>query len=172
MALHSSSDFKAVVKTGDRLFAGTDACVKVIFHNFSGDKSDEVELDNIFKNDFEQGSEDHFYLKNVRFSGDIDYIELWRDNEGIAPAWLVEWIEVLSVSTKASFVFPIFRWIQHNRRYYIKHLDTTLPQDEMFADQRKWEIEEKRSFYELKSNAEGLPAQVWQQWNSLIHEIA
>ena len=155
-----AQNFRILVKTGDRLFAGTDANVTLKLHGKDGEKSDDLDLDNLFINDFEQGSEDVFKLKNVNFEGDVEFIEFWRDDSGIAPAWQLERIEITCTDTDKTYVFPVFRWIKANRHYFISHLDTSLPQDETFVDLRKLELEEKRSLYELTYHKNGLPVQV------------
>jgi len=45
-------------------------------------------------------------------------------------------------------------------KYRIAHLDTSLPQADGFIDQRKLELEDKRSRYEVTTNITNGPAQV------------
>ena len=154
------ANFKVVVKTADRLWAGTDAKVLLKLHGKNGEESENLELNNIFCNDFEQGAEDVFNTENVKFIVDVDYIELWRDDFGIGSSWMVDHIEVTNTDTGASFIFQVLRWVEAHRHYFIKHLDTSLPQHESFPEMRAQELEEKRKVYQFGTEDTEFPAQV------------
>ena len=154
------ANFKIVVKTADRLFAGTDANVLLKLHGRNGEESENLVLNHIFRNDFEQGAEDVFHLRGLEFSADVDHIELWRDDFGISSAWMVDHVEVTNTDTGASFIFPVLRWVEAHRHYFIKHLDTSLPQYEPFPEMRAQELQEKRKVYQFKIGNDDLPAQV------------
>lgn len=157
------------VKTGDRLFSGTDANVYIKLHCNDGESSEEKLLDCFFRNDLETGQIDKFKLKRQKNLSSIDCIELWRDDAGILDNWYVDYIRVTTESSgEGGFDFPIFRWVKAGFKYKIAHLDTNLPQDEPYIDQRKMELEEKRGKYELTTHFEGAPAQVRNCVNSEV----
>ncbi|KAH9509986.1 hypothetical protein Btru_044788, partial [Bulinus truncatus] len=158
-------DFIIYVQTGDRRNAGTDANVKIIMHDEFNNSSEPVTLDNYFRNDFERGCLDTFNVPSVKIRhlqrmGNIVRIELWRNDAGVASDWYVDKIVIENRVTNSSFVFPIFRWIKANYHYQIKHLDTSLPQNEEYPSQRKMELEEKRKAYEFDQKVPGAPVQV------------
>ena len=154
------ANFKVVVKTADRLWAGTDAKVLLKLHGKNGEESEYLVLNNIFFNDFEQGAEDVFNLEDVNFFVDVGYIELWRDDFGIGSSWMVDHIEITNSDTGASFIFPVLRWIEAHRHYFINHLDTSLPQHEPFPEMRAQELREKRKVYQFGTGDTDFPAQV------------
>lgn len=153
-------DYNIEVKTGDRLFSGTDANVYISLHCNNGEASAEKLLDCIFRNDLETGQIDKFKLKRQPNLVSLDYIEVWRDDAGVLDNWFVDYIRVTNKLTNDEFVFPFFRWIKAGYRYRIAHLNTSLPQNDQFCDQRKAELEEKRAKYELRQNIADGPAQV------------
>lgn len=149
------------VKTGDKLFSGTDANVYIKLHCNNGDSSGEKLLDCLFKNDLEMGQVDSFSFKRQKNLSSVDFIEIWRDDSGFLDNWYVDYIRVTKESSgNEKFEFPLFRWIKAGFKYKIAHLDTNLPQTEPFTDQRKLELEEKRQKYELAPHFEGAPCQV------------
>lgn len=150
-------DYTIIVKTGDRFLSGTDSTVHVVLHGNTGQATKPAVLDNLFRNDFEQGATDEFCICDGDV-GDIEWVEVWRDDFGVAAEWFLERITV--ESKEKQFHFPFLRWIKAHERYRIQHLDTFLPQDDRFADQRSAHIEEKRRMYELSVKGPGLPAQV------------
>ena len=159
-----NAQFVVYVKTGDRKHAGTDANVKIKLHDVNGVHTDEMVLDNFFRNDFESGKLDVFpidKLDNLKeFSGRIGKVEFWRDNAGLGADWYVDKIVVENRKTNEIYVFPVFRWIRPDFHYVIKHLDTSLPQFDHQKGQRQLEIKEKRRAYETGYKFPGAPAQV------------
>lgn len=160
-----SGEIMIYVQTGDRRNAGTDANVKIVMHDEYNHASDPITLDNYFKNDFERGCLDTFYvpsskIRQLQRMGKIVRIELWRNDAGVASDWYVDKIVIENRVTNSSFVFPIFRWIKAKYHYQIKHLDTSLPQQEEFPEQRKMELAEKRKEYEFDQKVPGAPVQV------------
>ena len=154
-------DYVISVKTGDRLFSGTDANVYVRLCCNNGNKSEEKLLDRIFINDLETGQVENFYLKDQVYLPSIDYIEIWRDDTGILDNWYVDFIKVKNTTSDAEFEFPVFRWLKAHFTYRIVHLDTSLPQNECFSDQRKMELSDKKIKYEVSPKIVGGPAQVY-----------
>ena len=160
-----SSEYTIYVRTGDRGNAGTDANIRIILHDDHGHRTEEINLDNFLRNDFERGALDQFTvpknkLKGVERLGHIAKIEFWRDDAGLASDWYVDKVVVENKQTNAMFVFPVFRWVRPDWHYFIKHMDTSLPQFEEFREQRQKELEEKRKTYVFAQKAVGMPAQV------------
>lgn len=158
-----NSQFLIYVKTGDKKNAGTDANVKIRLHDASGHNTDDLVLDNFFRNDFESGQLDVFPIKNLKiksFSGQVSKVEFWRDNAGLGADWYVDKIVVENRKTNNIYIFPVFRWIRPDYHYLIEHLDTSLPQFDLHPDQRKEELEDKCSIYQTAQKVPRGPAQV------------
>lgn len=160
-----SSEYIIHIRTGDRKNAGTDANVRIILHDEKGNCSDEITLDNFLRNDFERGATDKFEVPKNKLKafdrfGKIVKIEFWRDDSGLGSNWYVDKIIVENKQTSNTFVFPIFRWVRPDWHYFVKHLDTSLPQFDEYVDQRKKELEEKRKTYIFSQKAPGMPSQV------------
>ncbi|KAL3879827.1 hypothetical protein ACJMK2_032106 [Sinanodonta woodiana] len=151
--------YKVFVKTGDKPYSGTDANIFIILHGKNGKKSDTVQLDTFFHNDFEQGQVDEFTIQSDNLD-EVCMIELWRDEAGIGSNWYVETVKVVNQKTDEEFIFPILRWIKANYHYKIVHLDTSLPGDDPSNEQREQELLEKRKVYIFKDGLHHLPPQV------------
>ena len=152
--------YTILVKTGDKKLAGTDANITLVLYGDDGSKTEENTLDNFFRNDFEAGRVDSFTIVSECNIPVIHRIEFWRDTSGLLSAWYVDWIEVKNESTADSFIFPIFRWIKENFHYFIQHLDTSLPQNDPYNNQRYMELTEKRKMYQLLVKFDNGTAQV------------
>ena len=139
--------------------AGTDANVYIISHG-TGTNTDSYNLDTFFKNDFEAGNIDDYSVTSAISTPEVQRIELWRDSGGLFSNWYLEWIEVTSLSSKITSIFPVMKWIKEDYRYFFKHIDTCLPQDEPFKDQRMMELMTMQKEYQLEVKVPGLPAQV------------
>ncbi|KAL3879853.1 hypothetical protein ACJMK2_032132 [Sinanodonta woodiana] len=153
-------DYTVYVKTGDVIHAGTDANVKIILHGADGNKSTEILLDNVFKDDFERGNIDVFKLKNLSHLNDIQRIEFWRDTSGFGSNWFVDYIEIENMKTRERFMFPVFRWIKPHVHYVIREMDNCLPQEDPEIDSRKQDLEQKREVYQVAQKVSGGPGQV------------
>ncbi|KAJ8298470.1 hypothetical protein KUTeg_025001 [Tegillarca granosa] len=151
--------YKVLVKTGDRKRAGTDANVRIVLHGENDNATQPTKLDKRFRDDFERGKLDDFLIKDDTYLEKIHKIELWRDNAGYSADWYVDTVEVQNSTTKETFYFPVYRWIKAHHHYEISHLDTSLPQFDPHRYQRKFELEDKRKFYELSPKVKGAPAQ-------------
>ena len=156
------SEFVIYVRTGDKRNAGTDANVYIVLHDDQGNTTGKITLDNFLRNDFERGRMDTFPVPKSKLSalGKVTKIEVWRDDAGFGSDWYVERIMVENRVTNYIFVFPIFRWIKPDYHYMIKHLDTSLPQDDDTLEQRRMELEEKKYLYQYEQKLPGMPAQV------------
>lgn len=150
-------DYTVIVKTGDRFLSGTDSTVRIVLHGDSGNSTQPRVLDNVFRDDFEQGAIDKFSIRDEDV-GDIAWVEVWRDDFGVAADWFVE---TIIVERKGKlFHFPFLRWVKAHTNYRIQHLDTSLPQDDKFLEQRNALLEEKRKLYDYSVKGPGLPVQV------------
>jgi arachidonate 5-lipoxygenase len=155
------ADYMVYVRTGDLKGAGTNANVKICLHDSEGNVTKDITLDNFFRDDFEAGSLDTFHVPELQnFGNVISEIEFWRDDSGIASDWYVNKILVENRKTNDIFVFPVYRWIKPNYHYKIAHLDTSLPQHDQHAEQRKMELNEKSNVYQHCVKIEGGPSQV------------
>ena len=76
-------DYTVIVKTGDRFLSGTDSTVRIVLHGDSGNSTQPRVLDNVFRDDFEQGAIDKFSIRDEDV-GDIAWVEVWRDDFGVA----------------------------------------------------------------------------------------
>ena len=52
------------------------------------------------------------------------------------------------------------KWIKEDHRYFFKHIDTCLPQDETFKDQRMKELMTIQKEYQLEVKVSGLEVKV------------
>lgn len=148
------------VKTGDQLQAGTDADVFIVLHTESGGKTDPVNLDYYFRDDFERGQLDTFKLKNVTQLNDINKIEIWRNDTGIGSDWFLDYIEIEAVNNRKRFMFPVFRWIKPLKRYTIRLMDNCLPQFDPEPEYRFDEMQQKRNTYQCAMKVPGGPSQI------------
>jgi len=153
------SSYKISVKTGDKKGAGTDANVYIILHG-KGTKTDSCNLDTFFKNDFEAGNIDDYSVTSAINIPEVQRIELWRDNHDSSSNWYLEWIEVRNPSSQMTTIFPVMKWIKAGKHYFFNHIDTCLPQDEQFKEQRKMELITMQNQYQLEVKIPGLSAQV------------
>ena len=155
------SDFVIVVHTGDRADSGTDASVYIKLFGAAGEQSKSILLDRPFFNDFERGAENSFSVsKNdygtLNYFSKIDSIELSRDSFGMQDEWFVDKIIVECPTQNVNYIFPIFRWIKPGIKFYVTHLDTSLPAYDRNQDQRKQELIEKREQYRLSETYPGI----------------
>lgn len=157
--MSKQGEYTITIKTGDRKLAGTDANVTIILHDGRGNKTDNHSLDNLFVNDFEMGSINKFQF-NDKSLEDIDWLEIWRDEFGIASGWFLNTVEVEIPYSKKQYVFPFFKWIKSNYKYKVRHLDTSLPQHDANKEQRQMELEDNKCLFELHVKLPGLVAQV------------
>lgn len=153
------ANYRVDVKTGDVFGAGTDANVRIILHA-KGLQTENFLLDKAWKDDFERNSLDQFTVESKTNLPEVERIELWRDATGIFSSWFVDYIEVTNLMTGITSMFPIMRWIRENKRYFINHIDTCLPQDEPFKDLRAIELKYIQQTYQLAVKLPGGPAQV------------
>uniref|UniRef100_K1QHL0 Allene oxide synthase-lipoxygenase protein n=1 Tax=Magallana gigas TaxID=29159 RepID=K1QHL0_MAGGI len=155
------ADYMVYVRTGDLKGAGTNANVKIRLHDSEGNVTQDITLDNFFRDDFEAGSMDTFHVPELKnFGNIISKIEFWRDDSGVASDWYVNKILVENRKSNDIFVFPVYRWIRPNFHYKIVHLDTSLPQYDPHAEQREMELREKCNLYQQCVKMKDGPSQV------------
>ncbi|XP_033121661.1 allene oxide synthase-lipoxygenase protein-like [Anneissia japonica] len=152
-------NYTIFVKTGDHQGAGTNANVYVVLVNKKGTRSHNINLDCIWRDDFECGSTDTFPVSGLSNFGDITDIELWRTGY-IYDAWYIEWIEVHNNKNNKQYIFPIDRWMTSEKRMRFQEYDCVLPQFSKFPQQRKKELKKKKREYAFAPAIEGLPCQV------------
>lgn len=68
-----------------------------------------VVLDNFFWNDFEQGVIDEFCICDEDV-GDIEWVEVWRDDFGVVVDWFLE--RIIVEKKGKQFYFLFLRWIK------------------------------------------------------------
>ncbi|XP_033742814.1 LOW QUALITY PROTEIN: allene oxide synthase-lipoxygenase protein-like [Pecten maximus] len=155
----SQVEYIISVTTGDKKGAGTNANVTVVLHNDGGQSTGHLHLDKFLRDDFERGKKDHFKVQ-APFMSVIDMIEVWRDDAGLRDEWFLETVVVHCKNSNKIFVFPFLRWIKEGYHYKIRHLDTSLPQDDPYKEQRLMELNDKKTTYQTNIPNPGLPIQV------------
>ena len=154
------ADYVVHVRTGDRKRAGTDANIRVIFHDNNGNKTNKIRLHNVLKNDFECGQIDEFIIEKQQNLDSVDKIELWRDNFGFGSRWYCDYVIVRKQGMDSDWSFPIFRWIKADVHYIFRLNDTMLPQQDPMAEQRWKELQKKKRKYVVAQKVPRGPAQV------------
>ena len=153
-------DYIVRVRTGDRKRAGTDANIRIIFYDDTGNKTDKIRLHHVFKNDFECGNTDEFVIQKQRDLSTIVKIELWRDNFGFGSRWYCDYIIIQKKGFDTEYSFPIFRWVKAEVHHVFRLHDTMLPQQDPMAEQRWKELQKKKKKYEVAQKVPRGPAQV------------
>lgn len=102
--------YSVAATTGDFIGAGTDANVFITLVG-SRRASDERQLDDPRRNDFEQGSRDGFLLAGMGELGSLTEIRIRHDNGGFAPGWYANEIRVRNERTGRLWRFPVHRWL-------------------------------------------------------------
>ncbi|XP_070575258.1 allene oxide synthase-lipoxygenase protein-like [Ptychodera flava] len=151
----SLPDYNIYVRTGDLRGSGTDANVYVVLHSESGEKSEVIRLANLWRNNFERGRTDIFAVRNLPNFGPIAKLEIWRDAL-FGDEWYVDYVEVEDGTQENRYPFPIQRWVTVQHLIIYKY-DSVLPQFAPNPEERKTELDEKRSVYKSVTQVEGLP---------------
>ncbi|GAB1601975.1 allene oxide synthase-lipoxygenase protein-like, partial [Argonauta hians] len=147
------------VQTGDYKGSSTDSDVFVKLYDTEGRITDQILLDNTGKDDFQAGAIDIFETPLPEGFTEITKIELWTKRSVIeftSSDWFLEIITFVPASKGKQIVFPVFRWIKPESKYFLYPWDTFLPQNDPDKKQRLDEIEHKRESYKMKY-VEGLP---------------
>jgi hypothetical protein len=95
------------IRTGDKMWAGTDANVYITLHGDRGSTGEQY-LDSP-ANDFERDSERNYVFNGIDI-GTPEKISLRHDNTGAGAAWYVDWVKVDKENGKKS-LFPCYSWL-------------------------------------------------------------
>ena len=163
--LFARADFEVIVKTGDVKGAGTNATVHCALIDSNGNRTKDIKLDVLWRDDFEKGNIDTFSVKNEPNLGDIVKVELWRDEKGIADDWFVEYVKIRKLTKEGKddgeiAPFPFNRWVAPNQRIILLKYDSVLPQFDERSDQRKKELADKKKSYAFGERSENTPRRV------------
>ncbi|XP_076063715.1 polyunsaturated fatty acid 5-lipoxygenase-like isoform X3 [Oratosquilla oratoria] len=161
------------VVTGDKLGAGTDSKLFVVLHDVDGRTSQELRLNNRLTTNC-RGQSCRFQVCSgvEQGLGLVHMIQFRLQKFGLGHDWFVDRFAVTVVSSGASSVFPVHRWIKANGNAYfigrydinlphLPHLEN-LPEHQLRAQQsqRMGELGRKRENYKYKCHIPGGPAQV------------
>jgi len=138
-------------KTGDQPGAEGKG-VKIVVHGTKEEASKEITLEIPFKKEFKRGAVDTFDISadqvgTLTNESEVSHITIWKTD--VSSDWLLDGVQIFCQHTQKTYVFPVFRWIRKDLKYNIVVLDTTLPMDEKFPEQRQAELQEKQKTYEI-----------------------
>ncbi|XP_028851636.1 lipoxygenase homology domain-containing protein 1 isoform X2 [Denticeps clupeoides] len=102
------------VKTSDLTAAGTDANVFLIVFGENGDTGTLALKECSNRNKFERNQVDVFRFSDVFSLGELSKVRVWHDNDGPAPGWHLEYIDVKDEVMDQTFRFPCDRWLAKN----------------------------------------------------------
>uniref|UniRef100_A0AAY4CCW5 PLAT domain-containing protein n=1 Tax=Denticeps clupeoides TaxID=299321 RepID=A0AAY4CCW5_9TELE len=103
------------VKTSDLTgTAGTDANVFLIVFGENGDTGTLALKECSNRNKFERNQVDVFRFSDVFSLGELSKVRVWHDNDGPAPGWHLEYIDVKDEVMDQTFRFPCDRWLAKN----------------------------------------------------------
>uniref|UniRef100_A0A8C6Y609 Lipoxygenase homology PLAT domains 1 n=1 Tax=Naja naja TaxID=35670 RepID=A0A8C6Y609_NAJNA len=105
--------YEVIVVTGSQKGSGTDANVHITVFGVNGD-SGKRRLKQKFRNLFERGSTDRFYLEILEL-GELKKVRIEHDSSGISPGWLVERVEITNSATGITTNFPCGKWLDKNK---------------------------------------------------------
>ncbi|XP_025021880.1 lipoxygenase homology domain-containing protein 1 [Python bivittatus] len=105
--------YEVIVVTGSAKGSGTDANVLITIFGANGD-SGKRPLKQKFRNLFERGSTDRFYLEVLEL-GELKKVRIEHDSRGLSPGWLVERIEITNSATGITTNFPCGKWLDKNK---------------------------------------------------------
>ena len=149
------------VKTGDTKGAGLHNAAEITLINELGEESHKLHLNGCCVTVFKKGRTDSFKVRKVGNFGTIKRIIIEQNKEQEEVEWFIEKIIVRHINeeSEGDTIFPIHRWLR-NKPLSISEYDSSLPQNDLSAEQRASEISMKRSIYGYRKSAEYLPAQV------------
>eukprot|EP01043_Picozoa_sp_COSAG02_P019530 COSAG02_NODE_944_length_15732_cov_24.529265_5_plen_3702_part_01 len=110
--------YQIIIKTGDRLGAGTDANVFIQLFGSEGPQKNNDEgvpagtgerLLDAPGDEFEKGQTDLFLIEAPEL-GSLNEMRLWHDNTGLGPGWYVDEVTVVNKLTLKEWVFPVNQW--------------------------------------------------------------
>ncbi|AUX42368.1 lipoxygenase [Sorangium cellulosum] len=139
-------DYKIVVRTGNRLGAGTDADITVVLVGTRGE-SGPHRLDRRFHDDFVAGAEDVYDIQ-ADDVGELILLRFTNGGELAGSDWLLDFARV--TAGERSWYFPYFRWVLGGSTTEVLEGTGRLPQharDEREAAARAAQIERRREIY-------------------------
>jgi len=150
----SGSELGIKIYTGDKEDAGTTAGVHIVLHGDNGESSNELYYGSFFGAYFWRSRADEFVINKSEMSAlgvhtTLSHAELWTSGWILNNSWYVDRIAVENAVTGAEYIFPIQRWVNVGKHYFIDHLDTALPQQEKFPEQREAELQRKFNEYQF-----------------------
>jgi hypothetical protein len=104
-------NWEVIVRTGDIDGGGTDANVSISLIGTDA-RTHEFNLDNLHRNDFEQGGMDHFLLPDVGHIGDLRAIAIRQDMQSMYAAWFLEDVFVRRLPDGPRHRFHAHRWLE------------------------------------------------------------
>ncbi|XP_013922000.1 PREDICTED: lipoxygenase homology domain-containing protein 1 [Thamnophis sirtalis] len=105
--------YEVIVVTGSQKASGTDANVHITIFGTNGD-SGKRRLKQKFRNLFERGSTDRFYLEILEL-GELKKVRIEHDSSRLSPGWLVERVEITNSATGITTNFPCGKWLDKNK---------------------------------------------------------
>lgn len=105
--------YEVIVVTGSQKGSGTDANVHITIFGANGD-SGKRRLKQKFRNLFERGSTDRFYLEILEL-GELKKVRIEHDSSGLSAGWLVERVEITNSATGITTNFPCGKWLDKNK---------------------------------------------------------
>ena len=110
----TSIHWEVTITTSDVEHASNDlSYVYLTMYGADGASSGEMELDNLDKDDFEQGQTDVFHLVTEDI-GDLDHIVI-QTKYGVSDMWRIDSVAVKNLNTSQDFVFNLDWWLNTNR---------------------------------------------------------
>ncbi|XP_033846471.1 polyunsaturated fatty acid lipoxygenase ALOX8-like [Periophthalmus magnuspinnatus] len=151
--------YKVTVTTGDLPFAGTWDVVSVTLLGSEG-QSKRIELSSIGF-EFSRGKVKTYTIKNVCSLGTLLLLRVEKHPCFIFPEdkWYCSKIEVTTPEDK-TILFPCYRWISRGEPVELRGGRATLffeDDHQLLTDQRKNELQLRKTVYQWKFNFDGLP---------------
>ncbi|XP_042303794.1 lipoxygenase homology domain-containing protein 1 isoform X2 [Sceloporus undulatus] len=105
--------YEVIIVTGSVKGAGTDANVLLTIYGMNGDSGKRA-LKQKYRNLFERGSADRFYLEILEL-GELRKVRVEHDSKGFSPGWLVERVEITNSATGVTTNFPCGKWLDKEK---------------------------------------------------------
>eukprot|EP00106_Octopus_bimaculoides_P022019 XP_014789461.1 PREDICTED: lipoxygenase homology domain-containing protein 1-like [Octopus bimaculoides] len=107
----SVTNYKIVVKTGNKLGASTRAQVKIVLYGDRG-RTKPIDLleSKTNKIKFQKGKEDHFFVESFSV-GHLEKIRIGHDRPELPYAWFLDQITIYDLQQKWTYEFPCAQWL-------------------------------------------------------------
>ncbi|XP_066293264.1 allene oxide synthase-lipoxygenase protein-like [Branchiostoma lanceolatum] len=160
MAEHENQKMDVLVKTktGSYRGSGTNGNIFIQIKSDKGRRSQDLQLDVWWQDDFEKGKEGEYKLKNVEACSPLRELKLWRDDSCPNDDWYCEFVSVQLQpdSNGPTSHFPVDRWLQAGDSLWLAPGGCVLPQDSRHRQQRQEELQEMKERYASYHPVEGL----------------